>query len=194
MIDYLSVKIKMGKISLLLLVSLAVLALALAFNLSERERLLSIENREHLGKVSGVSAERSVPVEDQETRARTIAKDYVERMDFYLDGQGENLVATKVTPLSGSNRWLVYLTFEIGPILNSESTGTAEVRVVLEDWQVKDVLYTKGEIAVLSVEECQGKGARLVDLTGGENCRPEEAEIGEIQGFDGQYLCCLGKK
>ena len=60
--------------------------------------------------------------------------------------------------------------------------GRNRIDVTLEDWEVKEKSLTP--------EECEAKGGRIVNITGGGDCEEGEVNLGDVTGFMSRNICC----
>ena len=59
------------------------------------------------------------------------------------------------------------------------------INVILENWKVVEIKES------ITPEECIEQSGRIVNIVGGENCREDEENIGDVHGFISPNICCL---
>ena len=125
-----------------------------------------------------------------EGRAIEVAKAHVKEMSEYADG-GRGLRRTDLLQARCPGCWMVELQFDRDSQEAAGKTDRITVKVMLEGWEVADAESSKATITVLTPEECDAIGGRVLNTLGGFECYDNEVEEGEVEGLLCPCVCCV---
>ena len=132
---------------------------------------------------------------DKQTQgsAIEIAGNYAKNMKPYTDENGRDLKINSVVQARCLGCWSVYIQYnlDIGKSTNTYTNDRMIVNITLTDWKVTDAVSSRRGVIVVSPVECLAKGARTVNIVGGDSCSINETNIGDVKGFISPNICCV---
>ncbi len=134
------------------------------------------------------------PVHDDplQGQAVEIAEEYVMNMKPYVEENGRNLNVKMLVQMKCPGCWQVVLQYDADPgkATDDYTNDRITVNVTLNNWEIVNVVSGRGGVIVLSPEECDSKGGRVVN-TLGETCASDETNAGEVEGLMCPCICCV---
>ncbi len=131
--------------------------------------------------------------DDAQGRAIEIAEEYAKNMKSYTDETGRDLKINSVVQFKCPGCWIIYLQYDLnlGKPTDIYTNDRMTVNITLSNWKVSDAVSGRGGVIVLTPEECIAKGARTVNIVGGDTCDINEINIGDVKGFISPNICCM---